>query len=123
MTLVNLTLKIHDALIKTYIKAQQSAEQGSDFLRIFHNGRADALHDAENIVNNILCDTKENILLNDTWNPISKIPKGHCTRVIIHPSNPDLGYIAYYSNEHWYSDGNQKINPPTHWMYIPEGPK
>jgi len=124
MTLVDLNLKIQDALVTAYCKARQRAEQGSDFLRIFYNGRADALHDAEDIVGEILLNLNEDILLEDPWiNASKKTPEGHCKRVLIFPSNTEFGHIAYHSDGKWYSNGNQKIESPTHWRYIPENPK
>lgn len=124
MTLVDLNLKIYDALVQAYCKAQQRAEQGSDFLRIFHNGRADALHDAEDIVSDILLNLKEDIIQDDPWISVSnKTPEGHCKRVLIFPVDPEAGPIAYYSEGKWRSDSNQIIASPTHWRYLPEGPK
>jgi len=117
-------MKIINDLINASNKSQQRAEQNSDFLRIFHNGRTDALNDAKDIVNDAFQNLNEKIVLSEQWIPVSsKKPEGHCKRVIIYHQDPYVGYVAYYSDGNWFSDSNQKIETPTHWMYIPEGPK
>jgi hypothetical protein len=124
MTLVNLNLKIYDALTSALCKAQQRAQQGNDFLRIFHNGRSDAFLDAKDIINDILQSISEDILLTDPWTPVSSnLPEGHCKRVLISPPDKEYGPLAYCSNNEWFSDSNQKIPTPNSWMYIPKEPK
>ena len=64
MNIIDINLKLTDALISAQIKAQDMAER-NDFAEKYHNGRADAFAEACNIVEQVLLKDDEDKSKND----------------------------------------------------------
>ena len=134
MNIVDLVSQINDKLVTAYCKAQQRSQCCLEFMKIFHNGRADAFHDAQDILLNIKedillsnketteDDTKQDTEVSDPWYSSSETPI-EFVRVLIYPYPViQSTYVAYFEDGEWYSNYDIKIPQPTYWRYLSKGP-